>query len=273
MGVCCSSLTSEGVRPALLNMAVRMKVYIFLLIACLVNTNNASPATRKTGGDECKKVPKVELKEECRTEEVRMEQSYLVQECEDVFITDCEDKEEDNSEQDVVSTTEKVTDAVNDDNKQSFSNFPARTFSSFPVKHSLNKREDVTPETTEESEVEKCIQRKIKHCQNMPQWKTMRNEICEKKNITVYVDECDSNSETEEISTMSVDQDVSLIAEESDLGVSGYLAIILPSLLLLIAAVFLALWLLSLWLGISFLAAIKHVLEPLQKGLSYAKFT
>merc|ERR1712106_1251299 len=220
-----------------------MRAFIFL-IACLVNTNNASPAKRDSDTDECKKVPKVELKEECRTEEVRMEQSYLVQECEDVFITDCEDKEEDNSEQDVVSTTEKVTDAVNDDNKQSFSNFPARTFSSFPVKHSLSKREEVPPATIEESEVEKCIQRKIKHCQNMPQWKTMRNEMCEKKNITVYVDECDSNSETEEISTLSVDQDVSLIAAE-----------------------FLALWLLSLWLGISFLAAIKHVLEPLQKGL------
>merc|ERR1711892_337271 len=273
MGVCCSSLTSEGVRPALLNMAVIMKLYIVLLIACLVNTTRASPATREAGGDECKKVPKVELKEECRTEEVRMEQSYLVQECEDVFITDCEDKDEDNSEQDMVSTTEKVTDAVNDDDKQSFSNFPARTFSSFPVKHSLNKREDVAPATTEESEVEKCIQRKIKHCQNMPQWKTMRNEICEKKNMTVYVDECDSNSETEDISTLSKDQEVSLPAEESGLGVSGHLAIILPSLLLLIAAVFLALWLLSLWMSISFLAAIKHVLEPLQKGLSYAKFT
>jgi len=281
-------------------MAVRMRASIFLLVTCLVHTISAFPATPETDSDECKKVPKVEMKEECRTEDVRMEQSYLVQECEDVFVTHCEENEEDSSELDVVTpehsnsasdnegddkkptfshfphrTTDKVDD-VNGDANQSFSHFPHRTSPSsvVPAKHSLSKREEVEPSEDEDegSEVKDCMQKKIKHCQNVPQWKTIPSEICENRNRTVYVDECDSNSETDEIITSSNASEGSPIVGEPGLGASGYLIIILASLLIFIGGVFLTLWLLSLKMGISFLAAIKLVLEPLRKGLNYARF-
>merc|ERR1712106_852269 len=276
-----------------------MRAFIFLLVICLASTR-ASPATLESDSDECRKVPKVELKEECRTEDVRMEQSYLVQECEDVFVSHCEENEEDSSELDVVTpehsnsasdnegddkkptfshfphrTTDEVDD-VNGDAKQSFSHFPHRSSptSVVPAKHSLSKREEVEPSEDEDegSEVEDCMQKKIKHCQNIPQWKTIPSEICENRNITVYVDECDSNSETEEIITSSNASEGSPIVGEHGTGASGYLIIVLSSLLILIGGVFLALWLLSLKMGISFLATIKHILEPLRKGLNYARF-
>ena len=110
-------------------MAVRMRAFILLLVTCLMHTTNAFPATLDTDSDECRKVPKVELKEECHTEDVRMEQSYLVQECEDVFVTHCEDKEEDSSEQDEVTPehSNSASDNNGDDNKPTFSHFPQRT--------------------------------------------------------------------------------------------------------------------------------------------------
>ena len=108
---------------------------------------------------------------------------------------------------------------------------------------------------------------KEKHCQNIPQWKTIPSETCQHKNVTVYVDQCEHSENIK-----SEIPESSPIVGERRAGSSGYLKIVLPSILFIIAAVFLLLWLLSLWMGISFIAAIKVVLEPLRKGLNYARF-
>merc|ERR1711970_759252 len=190
-----------------------------------------------------------------------------------------------------------------------FSHFPHKSFTSsrvlgttstlvassgVPIKHPFTKREDTpNPQTTSEDTKpthtssedtepthatseepepqggQNCKQVNEKHCQNIPQWKTIPSETCEQKNVTVYVDKC---------SKPSVDLDQIKISESSPIvgehqtGSSKYLKIILPCILLIIAAFFLMIWLISLWLRISFIAAIKVVFEPMRKILKYARF-
>ena len=233
---------------------------MLLLVTILLGSVASLPTAQ-----ECSKVPTVQLREECSTTQLRVETSNPVQQCKDVIVTQC---------------------------KKKFSHFPHRIFSSSRVlgttstllasgvraKHPFTKREDAVPaKTTIEDTVplhapqgeENCQQVKEKHCQNIPQWKTIPSESCEQKNVTVYVDKCDSSSI--ELENNKIPESSPIVGERQA-GSGGYLKIVLPFILLIVAAVFLMLWLLSLWMGISFIAAIKVVLEPLRKGLSYARF-
>ena len=232
---------------------------MLLLVTILLGSVASLPTAQ-----ECSKVPTVQLREECSTTQLRVETSNPVQQCKDVIVTQC---------------------------KKKFSHFPHRKFSSSRVlgttstlvaagvraKHPFTKREDAVPaKTTIEDTVplhapqgeENCQQVKEKHCQNIPQWKTIPSETCEQKNVTVYVDNCKPSIELESIKI----PESSPIVGERRAGSGGYLKIVLPIILLIIATIFLLLWLLSLWMGISFIAAIKVVLEPMKKGLSYARF-
>ena len=232
---------------------------MLLLVTILLGSVASLPTAQ-----ECSKVPTVQLREECSTTQLRVETSNPVQQCKDVIVTQC---------------------------KKKFSHFPHRIFSSSRVlgttstllasgvraKHPYTKREDIVPaHTTIEDTVplhapqgeENCKQVKEKHCQNIPQWKTIPSETCEQKNVTVYVDNCKPNIELENNKI----PESSPIVGERRAGSGGYLKIVLPIILLIIATIFLLLWLLSLWMGISFIAAIKVVLEPMKKGLSYARF-
>ena len=232
---------------------------MLLLVTILLGSVASLPTAQ-----ECSKVPTVQLREECSTTQLRVETSNPVQQCKDVIVTQC---------------------------KKKFSHFPHRIFSSSRVlgttstlvasgvraKHPFTKREDAVPaKTTIEDTVplhapqgeENCQQVKEKHCQNIPQWKTIPSETCEQKNVTVYVDNCKPSIELESIKI----PESSPIVGERRAGSGGYLKIVLPIIFLIIATIFLLLWLLSLWMGISFIAAIKVVLEPMKKGLSYARF-
>jgi len=237
---------------------------MLLLVTILLGSVASLPTAQ-----ECSKVPTVQLREECSTTQLRVETSNPVQQCKDVIVTQC---------------------------KKKFSHFPHRIFSSSRVlgttstllasgvraKHPYSKREDAVPVhitnedampayTTQHQEQgeENCQQVKEKRCQNIPQWKTIPSESCEQKNVTVYVDKCDSSSIGLENNKIP---ESSPIVGERQAGSGGYLKIVLPFILLIVAAIFLMLWLLSLWMGISFIAAIKVVLEPLRKGLSYGRF-
>merc|ERR1711970_849909 len=238
---------------------------MLILVTILVVSVSSLPTI-----DDCSKVATVQLREECTTTQLRVETNNTVQQCKDVIVTQCRHK---------------------------FSNFPHRTFTSsrvlgttstmvasgVRVKHpfsnrednvAYHKREDTLPyHTTQHQEQggENCKQVKEKHCQNIPQWKTMPSETCQYKNVTVYVDQCENGKHSENIKSKNPES--SPIVGERRAGSSGYLKIVLPLILFIIAAVFLMLWLLSLWMGISFIAAIKIVLEPLGKGLNYARFS
>ena len=232
---------------------------MLLLVTILLGSVASLPTAQ-----ECSKVPTVQLREECSTTQLRVETSNPVQQCKDVIVTQC---------------------------KKKFSHFPHRVFSSSRVlgttstlvasgvraKHPFTKREDaVTAHITNDDTVplpapqgeENCQQVKEKHCQNIPQWKTIPSETCEQKNVTVYVDNCKPSIQLENNKI----PESSPIVGERRAGSGGYLKIVLPIILLIIATIFLLLWLLSLWMGISFIAAIKVVLEPMKKGLSYARF-
>merc|ERR1719312_2301770 len=190
---------------------------MLLLVTILLGIVGSLPTAQ-----ECSKVPTVQLREET---------SNPVQQCKDVIVTQC---------------------------KKKFSHFPHRIFSSSRVlgttstlvasgvraKHPYSKREDIAPaHTTIEDTVplpapqgeENCQQVKEKHCQNIPQWKTIPSETCEQKNVTVYVDNCKPSIELENNKI----PESSPIVGEPQAGSGGYLKIVLPFILLLIAAIFL----------------------------------
>merc|ERR1711887_408216 len=265
MGVCFSSLTHPGGK-------------MIILVTILLGSVTSIPAA-----PDCSKVATVQLREECTTTQLRVETINPVQQCKDVMVTECEHK---------------------------FSHFPHRTLSSsrvlgttstlvasgVHVNHPFTKREDTLQQTTSEDTEpthtssedtepshatneepvphptseggHNCKPVKEKHCQNIPQWKTIPSETCEQKNVTVYVDKC---------SKPSVDLDQIKISETSPnvgdhpAGSSKYLKIILPCILLIIAAFFLLIWLLSLWLRISFVAAVTVAFELIRKALNYTK--
>merc|ERR1711970_1006162 len=149
---------------------------MLILVTILVVSVSSLPTI-----DDCSKVATVQLREECTTTQLRVETNNTVQQCKDVIVTQC---------------------------KHKFSNFPHRTFTSshvlgttstmvasgVRVKHPFRKREDIAPYHTtqhQEQEGENCKQVKEKHCQNIPQWKTIPSETCQHKNVTVYVDQCE----------------------------------------------------------------------------------
>merc|ERR1711887_245020 len=265
MGVCFSSLTHPGGK-------------MIILVTILLGSVTSIPAA-----PDCSKVATVQLREECTTTQLRVETINPVQQCEDVMVTECEHK---------------------------FSHFPHRTFSSsrvlgttstlvasgVHVNHPFTKREDTLQQTTSEDTEpthtssedtepshatneepvphptseggHNCKPVKEKHCQNIPQWKTIPSETCEQKNVTVYVDQCKSSVDLDQIKN----SENSPIVGDSTAGSSKYLKIVLPCILLIIASLFLMIWVLSLWLKISFIAAVKFVVEPIRKGLKYVRF-
>ena len=135
---------------------------MLLLVTILLGSVASLPTAQ-----ECSKVPTVQLREECSTTQLRVETSNPVQQCKDVIVTQC---------------------------KKKFSHFPHRVFSSSRVlgttstlvasgvraKHPFTKREDTVPLPAPQGE-ENCQQVKEKHCQNIPQWKTIPSESCEQK--------------------------------------------------------------------------------------------
>ena len=256
-------LDSSRWEASLIQIDFKMKIYVFLLSTFFLHTI-ASPVKRETKDDEnqlkCKNVPKKQLEEVCHIEDVVVTTTNIVEQCKDVFITRCNEK---------------------------FVHFPSRPFSSsrvlgttstlvasgVRVKHPFSKREDVSPSTQLQSTGKNCHQRKEKHCKNVPEVKTIPSEICENKNTTVYIDECEPKIEKDKVEISSEVPESSPVVGAQRIPSSGYMKIVLPLILLIIAVVFLVLWLLSFWMGISFIAALKIVLEPLRKGLGYVRFT
>merc|ERR1711970_238740 len=179
MGVCFSSLTHPGGK-------------MIILVTILLGSVTSLPAA-----PDCSKVATVQLREECTTTQLRVETINPVQQCEDVMVTECEHKfshfpNRSFSSSRVLGTTSTPV------------------ASGVPVKHPVTKREDIlntlttsehtehthtSSETTEPSHTttedpvthqtaqgeENCKQVKEKHCQNIPQWKTIPSETCEQK--------------------------------------------------------------------------------------------
>merc|ERR1711970_1625839 len=131
-----------------------------------------------------------------------------------------------------------------------FSHFPHKSFTSsrvlgttstlvassgVPIKHPFTKREDTpNPQTTSEDTKpthatseepepqggQNCKQVKEKHCQNIPQWKTIPSETCEQKNVTVYVDKCKPGTHSKNINSKNPES--SPIVGERRAGSGGY---------------------------------------------------
>ena len=124
--VCFSSLPHQGGKQCV----PKMQVFFILVVTTLVYSRS-SPAVGPSD-DECRKVPTIQMREECTTHQIRVETTDTVEECKDMIVTEC---------------------------KQKFSHFPHRTFSSsrilgttstmvasgVPAKYSYSKREEGSP--------------------------------------------------------------------------------------------------------------------------------
>merc|ERR1719369_1071752 len=158
---------------------------MIILVTILLASVASLPAV-----PECSKVVTVQLREECITTQLRLETFNPVQQCKDVMVTECKHKfshfpHKSFTSSRVLGTTSTLV-----------------ASSGVPIKHPFTKRDDtLNPQTTsedtdpthtssedtepthatnEEPEPhqggQNCKQVKEKHCQKIPQWKTIPSE-------------------------------------------------------------------------------------------------
>ena len=238
-------------------MRMMMRLVVWLVVYQIVDADASSSTKVDTAGD-CKETPIKTVEEECNVEEVLVNTTKLIEQCKDVFVTHCKHK--------ILHPVRPFS------TSRIVGKSSHLVASGVPVRHpfSRSKREDYI--TDEEKEGE-CYHTKEKHCFQVPEVKKTATEVC--KNVTkiTFVDRCESiASDTQQNDSLPfLSKTLPSVAKE-EIGSSGYLRILLPFLFVSFSLIILIVWILSLWMGVSMLDAIKIISQPVLKGLGYIKF-
>ena len=244
-----------------------MKIQTLLFFTGIVH-GAVFPSKRSAKNErtQCRKVPLQKLQQECNLEDLLVKTANLVEQCKDVYATHC---------------------------KQTYAPVARVPFRTSRIVGSTSlhinsegsyysKREDVHHGV---STGRTCKKVKEKQCYNVPEEKVVKTQVCKNVAETIFIEKCDQIVEdpvveqvevvevvevkdspvTEKFEKLTAIELKSTPAVVQVLIPGGYLLFFLLFLVLGFGVALVSVWLLSLWLGVTFLQAFVLILRPATK--------